>query len=244
MDRTKKVEVRVLFNVRRQGCLLFPRQLRQFVKIVLNRDAIDGSLYILPYSLKRLYRGEAFTLKHVGNGEYETKLDTASSPISVNEGVPHISLHETGEVHAYITEGVRFGETITQPISELHDEHIASITIDSFKSLPLIKTKPNLDRSLPQYDEIIDAVETGRSHTFSLWVNSGEDKFKAKCFIKIGMPAYEGRLAIYYGIGHREHHLDLDEENRSNPGIAVLAGWDIRKLNKNEDTQMIGIRGT
>lgn len=94
MDRAQEVGVRLLLEV--QG------KRRKLVRLVTREK--DGSLYIIPFSITGMYYGKVANLGNIKNG-FETQVAYRDTEPSIDKGAPHLSIHQSGLVRAYVTKG-------------------------------------------------------------------------------------------------------------------------------------------
>jgi len=125
MDRQREKGIRLILDIAGTK-----RKLARFV----TREN-DGSFYIIPFSLHGKYRGK---IARLGNafGSFETEIDYSGTEVALDKGAPHISIHQSGQVRGYINRGMFFGEVQSISPTLLVNQHIASLSMDSFESLP------------------------------------------------------------------------------------------------------------
>lgn len=234
MTRNSGKDIRILIQAN--------GELKQLARLIV-RDA-DASLYIIPYSLTRRYYGDVYSLGNKIKG-FETTVDYSTGETSFDSGIPHISIHQSGIVHAYLTGGTNFGEVTAVPLQELQDEHIATISIDSFESLPVFKGTPKEDPSLSQFDQVFQASPTSESARFPIYVNGVSSQFRDRCImqIKAVRPGLKNPITYCLSAFPQNNLTRADETAEKKPGIVVISGWNINKMNRGEDSDFLLLRG-
>lgn len=88
---------------------------------------------------------------------------------------PHLSLHQSGQVHIRTRGGPKAGPLFIPPLGDLRGGHVATITFDTFRALQAYRGErgdmhPDLDRIL--YVE--DGVDSGR---VAIYINGATPEF-------------------------------------------------------------------
>ena len=218
------------------------RQLARF--FITNRDT---SLYIVPYSINRRYLGGEFDLGN-GLGPFETKVDLSEAKKSLGFGIPHVSLHESGLVQVRDDSGY-YGRIKAPALPLLINKHIASLSIDSFQSLPILEQEPDLDRSKRKFDVVVPIKGKVKEPVrFPIIVNSQRVvPLMDRCLLELGVPRKLRSLPpIRYCLGYRDdktYGQQVEDEVLKKPGITVIAGWDVFRMDEGEPTKFLVLRG-
>jgi hypothetical protein len=139
--------------------------------------------------------------------------------------IPKLSIHETGQVHAYIGGQKKAGPLQAIPLARLKGEHIASISIDAFEKL--VEHREELKTTGPELDVVIGADDEAESGRFAILVNAASAPvFKDRCAVTVHMqrPHLETPIHICF--------VPLVQESlgpQGKGGVTVIAGWNPRK---------------
>lgn len=192
----------------------------------------DASIYIVPYAKN----GKFFMGVNSFEGqEIQKNFDLGKHP-SVNE-TPHLSIHETGQIHIRSTEGSIAGQLMIKNLSQLRGEHVASITPDSFEALPIQKKPITGGKKI--LNIVVSVSPNESSRKVLLCVNGLEPKFNiedvfGKWTIKLQRPTLASPL--YIGI----FTIPQDPLGSENilKGVTIIGGW-----NPENPTDFLSIRG-
>ena len=204
--------------------------LRKIAKLAFSNT--DASLYIFPYSPSSQY---FYGGRHMDEIEFEDKVTFTEDIFS--DQVPKLSIHETGQVHIKAKESIA-GPVSISPLSNWKGQHIASVSIDKFSSLPefrgsVIDEGPEIDHVIP-VDEL---VKSGRLAFYLAGDRAAFEEPNCRMVITVARPTIEN--PIYIGIQPKAQDLLSDLEFG---GITVLAGWDIHP-EPDEGVNYLYIRG-
>lgn len=192
----------------------------------------DGSLYIIPFSLHGKYRGKVARLGNA-SGPFETEIDYSDTEVSLDRGSPHISIHQSGLVRAYINRGTFFGELQSVPPTLLVNQHIASLSMDSFESLP------ELTEDIHQ-DDVVQKVDPGvQGLRFPIYVNSQHRAFLTPCVVQFDLARPTLAKNIHYCVSFKHDQPKITktlEHEQDIKGITVIAGWDVWKMDAGEES--------
>ncbi len=177
----------------------------------------DASVYIQPYAREGIY--------HYGEGRFPPGADH----VEVNfreklkaETDPHISIHQSGQVHIRTRGGSKAGPLQIPPLADLRGQHVATITADRFSALPKYRgERDSLDPERTQFITVDDGVESGR---FAIYINGREPSFAVP----------EDRIAFTATIQGAKLEGPLyvcvapwgQEPLGAGEGVAALAGFD------------------
>jgi hypothetical protein len=154
-----------------------PRQVRVFIEhegelrracslSVTNRDA---SLYLQPASKHHRYR---FGVASIAPGESEATFSVNGQLTAEDD--PHVSLHQSGQVHIRTRGGPKAGPLHIPPLASLRGAHVASIT-SNFAGFPLYAGKR--DNLHPDYDRLVFVDDGLESGTLAVYVNGSSPDF-------------------------------------------------------------------
>ena len=238
-------EVRLLLDV--------DGKIYQLAKFIIRNQ--DASLYIVPYSVNRVFKGLLFNLGN-GIGPFETTVDVSEAEESAGPSIPHLSLHASGIVHAYEKKGDKhFGELQAQPLAGLINQHVATLSINSIESLPVFDGEPDIDRKKSKFDAVVKIVGKVRSPRFPIIVNSQKIPFMNRCLLEVGIPRRAAKVSgslrlpplppIRYCVEYRDDTRvdELAKEAFVGSGVVIIAGWDVFKLDKGELTKFLVLHG-
>lgn len=242
--REDERQVRVLLSV--------GGKLRKLAWFVANKR--DASFYIIPFSLNGKFIGGEFSLGN-GIGPFETKVDISSFPESKGTNLPHLSLHRSGSVRAYVNEGdTFFGELQAKPIGMLVNQHIATLGLESFEALPVFEGTPDLDSNKNKHDAVIEMKEEENSDRvlnprFLVIANSLNVPFMQPCGVEVSVGQVSPLLdkkgsffllpPIRYCVSYRVDKDILWERKDLRNGVYVLAGWNVDEIDKGEQTKAL-----
>jgi hypothetical protein len=175
----------------------------------------DGSLYVFPYAPNGRY---FFGSRTLSERQSEDTFNFKEHLFS--ENVPHLSIHESGQVHAYIGEH-RAGPLSIPHLSDLRGEHIGTISVDRFDGLGRIDGEPRQSTAEPDLViQVQDEVESGR---LALFANGARSEFGLKCMITFGLSRPSLPQPLYLGLAPITQD-PLGAPQRS--GIVIIAGWN------------------
>lgn len=136
---------------------------------VTNRDA---SVYIQPVAPRGVFH---FGQASIPRGKPSVTFNYRGQLSSEQE--PHISLHQSGQVHIRTRGGRKAGPLQIPPLSELRGQHVATVTVDTFRGFPLYRGKRAALH--PEFDRIVfveDGVQSGR---LAIYLNGEQPRFRA-----------------------------------------------------------------
>lgn len=195
--------------------------LRKMCKLAFSDT--DASLYLFPYSKSGNYY---FGNKSNSKNETEYKFDFTEDIF--DEKTPKLSIHEKGQVHVQVNNN-RTGPLFIPHLSTLRGQHIASVTPDSFNSLPMHTEK--IRNTSSEIDHILEVPDTVTNGRLLIYANGFEPKFQApqhNFVITLERPSIPRPL--HFGILTRGQAV-LGESTPK--GVTVIAGWDPTKLTEN-----------
>ena len=195
--------------------------LRKICKLAFS-DA-DASIYLFPYAARgKYYYGN----KNSPDQESEYKFDFTEDIFQ--EKTPKLSIHERGQIHIHVNDK-RAGPLFIPHLSALKGQHIASISPDSFDSLPIHSEK--IRETGTEIDHVIHATDNVKNGRLAIYVNGFEPKFDTiRCEIIITLQRPSLSKPLYVGI------LPVEQQILGTPapkGVTVIAGWDPTKSQKN-----------
>ena len=204
--------------------------LRQVCKFAFSRS--DASLYLFPYAAQgRYYYGS----RSLGEKQAQDTFDFTAG--FVEDKVPKLSIHETGQVHIFAGKE-RAGPLQIPPLETLRGQHVATVVPDAFVALKPFLGVPR--ESGPELDHVIpadDLVETGR---LAIYVNGAAPAFDAaNCRLTLSLR--RPTLARPLNVGIKaipQAPLDADTFE----GVTVIAGWD-PTLPKDAALDFLYVRG-
>lgn len=187
---------------------------RAFSLAVSNQDA---SVYIQPSAAQGVFHygraafpagASSFTFNYKG------KL-TASQE-------PHISLHQSGQVHIRTRRGPKTGPLRIPSLSELRGQHVATIGAVTFRGFPqYLGDRGNLDA---EFDRIVVAEGSVESGRLAIYLNGERPGFRAPDErIAFTVTIRNASLArpLFLGVATWSQ-LPLGEEE----GVIAIAGFD------------------
>lgn len=217
-------EVRLL--IRHRG------ELRRLCKLTFTRS--DASIYLVPYAPSgRYYFGshefaeqQADALVH-----FKTQLRSDGSQL------PHLSLHERGQVHVHVG-GDKAGPLHIPPLEALRGEHVASVSADRFSALAPFDKAPSSTGAEQDFVFLTEeGVESGR---LALYVNGAEQRFDADCPVVVTLARPYLAQPLYLGVRPwAQQPLGEKSEN----GVTVISGWDPTTARSEGRASFLYIRG-
>lgn len=145
-------------------------QLRRACDVTVTNT--DASIYITPSSRQRRYN---FGRASVPPGSEGTTFSVLGQ-LEASED-PHVSLHQSGQVHIRTKGGPKAGPLNIPPLKDLRGGHVATVTCDTFEGFPIYNGKRedlNLGRDCIVYVE--DGVPSGR---IAFYINGESPDFAA-----------------------------------------------------------------
>jgi hypothetical protein len=133
---------------------------------VTNRDA---SVYLQPASKHHRYR---YGVASIPPGKNEATFSVDGQLTAEDD--PHVSLHQSGQVHIRTRGGPKAGPLHIPPLASLRGGHVASIT-SNFAGFPLYAgQRENLH---PDYDRLVSVDDGVKSGTLAIYVNGSSPDF-------------------------------------------------------------------
>lgn len=178
----------------------------------------DASLYITPYTLKRIYHCRALGMD----------ANELSQTVNYTEGLrseqePKLSIHQSGRIHIQANK-VKLPATQIGDITLFRGEHIASVSCDYIDALPLHE-RP-LKEAGRERDHLVPVDDGVRSCRIAIYVNGKEPQFgKERVRIKFSLCRSTLKEPLHYGIATIAQ-VPIGAE--SVMGSTVIAGWDPR----------------
>ena len=175
-----------------------------------------GDLYIIPDLPAKTAR--------CGEGELKEGEDRANPPLP-KEGEEgrglHLSLHRDGRVHVKSATNYMAGPLQSLPLGELRGQHIASIVIPAFESLPRLERDINRDRGKEE-DYVFPVPDGCESARITVHVSK-----------EAGVLTRSGGFTslTFTGEDNSELHLGLrmiGKKERLGPdpsGLILIGGW-------------------
>jgi hypothetical protein len=205
-----------------------PRPIRVFVDyegdlrfaFQLSVTNADASVYLQPAAPHRIYHfGSATFPPGVLSATFNYKGQLEASV------APHISLHESGQVHIRARGGSKAGPIQTPPLADLRGTHVATVGCDHFAGFPVHRgDRENLHPSLDKVAGVESGVESGR---FALYINGAAPEF----VIDQQRVAFTATVAnqqtipnpIHVAAAYWSQEPMVDESG--DPGVIAIAGF-------------------
>lgn len=201
-------EVRLL--VRQNG------QLRRICKVTFTKS--DASIYLIPYAPAGKY---FFGTNQLEEQQAQATFSFKSQLSSEGAKLPHLSLHESGRVHAYVGEE-QAGPLMIPPLESWRGEHIATVTVDRFDTLgPYEKVAKQTG---PEQDLVFGIEEPLESGRLALYLNGDGERFVAECSMWFTLRRPTLERPIHLGI--RPWPQSPMGESIERGGVTAVAGWD------------------
>jgi hypothetical protein len=126
----------------------------------------DASVYVaLP---------EPFSKYHYGKASFPPGEQTATFSVLgqlESSDMPHLSLHQSGQVHVRTTKGPKAGPLFIPPLAELQGGHVATVTAAHFEAFPTFQRERGAD------DQVIDVEHGVDSGRFAVYINGRSPSF-------------------------------------------------------------------
>ena len=214
--------LRILFNEN--------SNIRRVFKMLFTGN--DASFYIIPYSNTGKYYAGG---RNLVEKEYK---DTFNFTEDFNfDNVPKISIHQTGQIHID-AQNKRIGPLQIGPLSKLRGEHIATITLDELKAIPLNTKTLKLNSS--NQDLVFNIPNRIQNCRVAIYVNGLKSNFPGENMSLI-VPIEKSTLSNTLYLGFKviaQKKLNTNEES----GINVICGWN-PKLDKDAEQDYLYVRG-
>ncbi len=131
---------------------------------------------------------------------------------------PHVSLHQSGQVHIRTNRGPKAGPLFIRPLVDLRGGHVATVTAATFVAFPTFDEEQADD---DQVIEVEDGVESGR---FAVYVNGESSSFAvAKEHVAFTVSVSNPKVSrpVHVGVApFAQAPLGPDES-----GITAIAGF-------------------
>jgi hypothetical protein len=156
-------------------------ELRSFVEI--NFSPRDSSVYIKPQAANETYW---LGMESFPPGVEELEIDWTKGT-SVDE-VPHLSLHESGRLHARSEDkSVEAGPIQIGPLRDLRGQHVASISID--------EVHPSDKQTEEAPEDVVVPLDSGAaSGRVSIYINGLKEEFVDPCQVRVQLRRPSGLL--------------------------------------------------
>ena len=203
-------------------------QLKRLCKFVFTKN--DASIYLVPYAATGRY---CYGSRFLPEGRVEETFNFREQLTA--DTIPKLSLHERGQVHAYV--GAHKAGPLTVPaLSTLSGQHVASVSADAFAGLPRLESTPRghgarRDLLIP----VDDGVESGR---IAICVNGAEPVFAVESHLYFTLTRPHLQRPVYVGLAPLGQRPLGETGGR---GVTVIAGWD--PIRPAGDTDFLYIRG-
>lgn len=209
-------------------------ELRLVCKLIFTKK--DASIYIVPYAPGGHYY---FGSDQFAEREAERTFDFKTQLSSKDKNLPHLSLHQRGRVHAYGVHGEQAGPLQIPPLPEWRGQHIATVTVDRFKTLaPFDKTPKSTGA---QQDFVFIVEEPLQSGRLALYVNGAEPTFGDDCPVMLTLTRPTLKQPLYLGV--RPWGQEPLGETPDKGGVVALAGWDPTIAKTEAETPFLYVRG-
>jgi hypothetical protein len=190
-------------------------KLRRACEISLtNRDA---SVYLQPAAAQGIYHfGQGAFLP----GEQSVTFNYKGQFSAAQE--PHVSLHQSGQVHIRTRRGPKAGPLQIAALLELRGQHVATVSADTVHGFPEYRgDRENLHADFDRIVYVEDGLESGR---FAIYLNGESPTFAApQDRIAFTLTIQNAQLPrpLYLGLAPRGQLPLSDEE-----GVVAIAGFD------------------
>lgn len=208
-------------------------QLRRVCKITFTRG--DASIYIVPYApAGQYYFGTNQFAEKQAEATFDFKTQLSSDGITL----PHLSLHDTGRVHAHAG-AEEAGPLTIPPLASWRGEHIATVTVDRFDTLaPYAKIPKSTGAEHDFVFMIEEPLESGR---LALYLNGAAQAFGDDCSVFFTLTRPTLSRPLYLGI--RPWGQEPMGETTERGGVTAIAGWDPSTATIETVAPFIYIRG-
>lgn len=195
----------------------------------------DSSIYVVPYAPAGHY--------FFGSNEFQEQQIEVTVPFktqlsSTLKQLPHLSIHEKGQVHVYIGKS-RAGPLKIPALSEWQGQHIATLLVDKFDGLATFNGTPQSTKSEQDFVfQIEEPLESGR---LAFYVNGVQPLFGDDCPVVVTLKRPSLPNPVYIGV--RPWPQAPLGATSGKTGVTVLAGWDPVTAVTPAKTQFLFIRG-
>jgi hypothetical protein len=173
----------------------------------------DASFYVIPHGPTEDY---LFGAHQVGRNGGWTRIDAAETGSS-SELPPHLSMHESGQVHAHAN-GLKAGPLTVPPLSQWRGEHAATVVTDGpFDTLEVLDGPV---RSGRRFDWVTKPKGGSLSGKVVVFINGTEESFAADCHAIVSIFREHLRAPLHVGL-----QLTGQEPVRNTPAVTVIGGW-------------------
>lgn len=175
----------------------------------------DASLYLFPPEEMDTYFVGTVTLP-AGEHEAPYPLDT---PVPTE---PHLSVHQSGQVHVKVGRKIAAGPIHLKPIAALRGHHVALIHCVRFDRLPRLTGRLR-EEGGPSSDSVFPTDGMAETGIIRVFVNGEEPVFLDRPRVIITFERDALPTPLYVGLAPIPFRL-VDDDGSS--GVFISAGWD------------------
>ena len=186
----------------------------------------DASLYIRGFGPKGEFN---FGQSSIPAGQQSDTISIANQLPSTS--VPHLSLHDSGQVHVKKRRQIVAGPMIIPRLADLRGEHAATITCVRFDALALLDREVRTEGE--RRDVVIRAERGLPSGRFVLYINGEANRFAVprQPYVTLTLERPTLVRPLYVGIViFGQERLDREDEGS---GVILISGWDPTKQDVN-----------
>lgn len=173
----------------------------------------DGSFYVIPYGPSGRYH---FGRYGFANSERTVTFDAAVAG-EATEMPPHLSIHQSGQVHIRSQLGMA-GPLRVPPLSDWTGEHIASVSPVRFDALAPFTREPKYSGRDRDFVFAVSAEGSGR---LAVYANGHEPSFASTVSVHFTLVRPTLDKPLYIGVA-----AATNAPLGTDPGVAVIGGWD------------------
>jgi hypothetical protein len=180
---------------------------------------VDASLYVRAFGPLGQFR---YGQSSIPSGQHQETIRTDDQGSST--AVPHLSLHESGQVHVRKRRRTVAGPMFIPPLAELRGQHVATIQCVRFDRLARFEGSPRADGD--RRDVVIPAepgVESGR---LPIYVNGESEAFAPSRVPPVRFMLRRATLERPLHVGLGVVPQKRINEGGEGTGVVLIAGFD------------------
>lgn len=213
--------------------LEYRRQLYRLCKLAFS--AADASIYLIPYAPSgQYYFGGSEIRERKAKETFGFKSQLSSNVATI----PKLSIHEKGQVHAYVGPD-RAGPLLVPPLANWRGQHAATVTVDRIAGLSVFQGTPRESGARVDFPLFNPADE--ESARVAIYINGKTPSFAGDCRAHFTLRRPALTRPLYVGFSGIAQSPLSNEDSKD--GVTVIAGWDPRIFGTTAHANFLFIRG-